>query len=126
MDICLNKLYSLNDWSSYDVTDDGINNSINDMQFIKQSFPIDFNDDGFSNFIWVNEEQSAKAFSPIFVIEDGIVICFKDEHPAKVKSPIIVTENGIDICVNSIHSEKASSPIVVTEEGIDIHVNEHP
>ena len=71
-----------------------------------------------------SEVQLLKAFSPIEVTEEGIVICVNDEQPEKAKSPIEVTEEGIVICVNDEHPLKAPSPIEVTEEGIVIFVND--
>ena len=73
-----------------------------------------------------SEVQLLKAFSPIEVTEEGIVICVNDEQPSKAPFPIEVTEEGISnvICVNDEHPEKALFSIEATEEGIVICAND--
>ena len=78
-----------------DVTDDGINNLVNDLHSKKQFFPINFNEDGISNSIFDNNEHPLKASFRIETIEEGIVICVNDEHFLKAIFPIKATEEGI-------------------------------
>ena len=78
----------------------------------------------------VNDEHPEIALTnAVSVTEDGNknVILFIDEHSSKAYWPISVTEEGIVISVNDEHPQKAHSLISVTEEGIMISVNdEHP
>lgn len=54
------------------------------------------------------------------VIEEGIEISVNEEQSKKQYSPIYLTEEGISICVNAEHLQKAHSPIEVTLEGMVI------
>jgi hypothetical protein len=56
--------------------------------------------------IWDDDdkhEHPAKQFSPILIIEAGIVMDVNDEHLAKKKFPISVTEFGMGMDVNDEH-----------------------
>ena len=91
----------------------------NDIQPRKALHPIEndeeINDEEASNIIWVNEEQSAKAKSPIFVTDRGIDIWINDLHSSKAKSPIVVNDEGPSnvTCVNDEHRRKESFSIVI-------------
>lgn len=55
-----------------------------------------------------NDVQSSKAFIPIKVTDDGIVISFKEVHPLKAFHSIVTTEDGIITSFNEVHPEKRS------------------
>ena len=52
------------------------------------------------------ESQSINAHFPIWVTENGSVICFNGEHFEKAYLPIDVTDGEINIDVNDMHSQK--------------------
>lgn len=54
-----------------------------------------------------------KAFAPIWVTEEDIMICFNDEHPANANFSIWVTEEGIVIYANDEHLEKDSDESIL-------------
>ena len=66
-----------------------------------------------------NDGQLEKAFSPIEIIEEGIVILINDEHPEKAFFPILVTEEGIVIFFNDEHPKKVLSLSEHKEERIE-------
>ena len=72
----------------------------------------------------INDVISMKAFFPIEITEDGIVICSNALHPRKASFPIVITEEGIKICFNDKHPLKLLLPIDVTEEGMVIFLSE--
>jgi len=53
-------------------------------------------------FTYVRPVHSVKAFSPISVIEFGMVTEFRPEQPANAYWLIDVTEDGITISVTSV------------------------
>ena len=56
------------------------------------------------------------AFSPIFCINEGIVISFNDEHPSNADESIIVNEFVLrNTFVKDEHPSNADDPIVVQE-----------
>lgn len=63
------------------------------MQPLKIDSPNDLTDNGIE--ISVNEEQSLNTHSPNFVKEDGIDISFKEVHFWNAELPNEVTENGL-------------------------------
>ena len=63
-----------------EVTEEGIFIFINDEQPKKASRLIDVTDEGCSNDTFSSDEQDKKTPSDIVVIEEGIVICFKEEQ----------------------------------------------
>ena len=46
--------------------------------------------------IYIYFEQYLKALFPIEVIDEGIVVDFKEEHPLKAHLPIFLTDDGIE------------------------------
>ena len=64
-------------------------------QFEKQSFPIEFT-------------------------EEGIFRTSNDEHLKNAPSPIEINESGSKICLSDVHEKNAYSFIWVTDEGIFI------
>ena len=66
----------------------------------------------------VKELQPAKAPSPIWVTDSGMVKLVKELQPAKAPSPIWVTDSGMVKLVKELQPEKALSPISVTDSGM--------
>ena len=75
-----NLISLFNEWQSsnaflpIDFTDDGIDFNVKELQPQKAFFPNLVRDEGSSNFICFNDEQSLKAEDLIKVILGGIVI----------------------------------------------------
>ena len=67
--------------------------------------------------------QSLNADCPMFVNEDGIMICFRFEQPEKAQSSIVVTDKGMNILTSEMHPEKALALIDVTDGGIEIFLS---
>lgn len=67
-----------------DLIEDGISISFNESHPSKALKPMDTKLQGLSNVILDKDLHPENAFSPIEVINEGIVICSSDEHPSKV------------------------------------------
>jgi hypothetical protein len=66
----------------------------------------------------VRFSQTAKAHSPIFVTDGGIVMLVRLEQSEKAHFPIFVTDGGMEMLVRLEQPEKAHSPIFVTDGGM--------
>ena len=94
------------------------------MQLAKAFEPIQITLEGI--VIWFNDIHPLKTHSPISLIEGGYekITCDNEEHLLKAKSQIFVNDGGMIICINEMHPLKALIPIDVTEDGIAICVND--
>lgn len=72
----------LNAWSLIDITEDGINIFINDVQFLNTFVLIVFN-------------------------EIGKTIFLREEHPSNALNPMESTDDGIDIWINDVQQLNA-------------------
>ena len=63
-----------------------------------------------------------KAFAPINVTEDGIVMDVIPVIPWKALAPMLFTEEGMVIDVKPVIPWKALAPMLVTEDGIVMDV----
>ena len=66
----------------------------------------------------ISPEQLLKAYWPMLVTEDGIVILVRLLQPLKAYDPMLVTEEGIVILVRLLQPLKAAYPMLVTVDGI--------
>lgn len=115
--------------SSIDFTEEGIKNSFNEEQLLKNPSPNSNSDGG--SVTCESEEQPLKILSLIVVIVEGtqvdlseehsgFIICSSGTHPLNDKSPIVVMELGILIIWSDEHPLKRFLPIEIGDKMIII------
>ena len=101
----VNDSHPLNAWDPIDIIEDGIIIDVRFLQSLKTPFPIDVIFDViFTVFKLIHP---LNMLSLIEVTPGGIVMDVNDEHPEKAYSPILLAEDGMIIDIRFLQSRKA-------------------
>mmetsp|Transcript_19715 Transcript_19715/g.24322 ORF Transcript_19715/g.24322 Transcript_19715/m.24322 type:complete len:115 (+) Transcript_19715:1117-1461(+) len=88
------------------------------MQHLNAAIPISVNCDCSSKCTVAKDVQSRKAFSPIMVTDEGIIIDFRDLQYPNAHRSMTVTVDGMIIDFKREHCLKAYLGIVVRDASI--------